>query len=353
MMKLKLLKLVNFIVAPINIFVVPMRFESKVMRLIDRMTFSQLNQNEKRFKEQMVMHIKKWKKSVLKNQMSVSMWDTARLKKGLQLPYFRSDNIYLYQTRDINTPDSMVLTYKYVKSNDILEILKMSEERGEFGAEIVHIPTYGNVSRDLLDSVTELNFLENKIGLSGIQNLTIYDIGAGYGRLALHAIKHLNNIKEYVCLDAIAESLGLCEFYLKHNKIEPSKYKIGILPHDFIPPQNSIAVAIHSFPEMPIDSILNWLSFMQKMKTDWIYLVPNREKHSGANLLSTEKNGDRLNYSAMFAQYGFEKHGVFPKYDDLDVQKYGVSPTMYHLYRRIETEDNSEHSNRYMENYLQ
>ncbi|HDL01261.1 MAG TPA: putative sugar O-methyltransferase, partial [candidate division Zixibacteria bacterium] len=250
------------------------------------------------------------------------------------LPQFRSDNKYVYQTRDKNTPDSTVLTYKYIKQKDTLGILNQDSENGGFGAEVVQIPIFGLVSRDLLDSANELNFLENIIGISKIENLTVFDIGSGYGRLAVHSIMNLNNIEKYVCLDAVPESLGICEFYLRYKQLNSEKYHISFFPEDYSPPENSIAVAIHSFSEMPLESVLNWIKFLKEMETDWILVVPNREKHKGKKLLATEVDGSRPDYSRLLLEYSYEKYGIFPKYDDPDIQEFGISPTMYHLYKR-------------------
>lgn len=342
MLKLQLLNLLNFMFAPLKIVIIPIRFNSKTMRLIQRMAFPRFDKNDNNYKKQMTGHIGNWKEKISRKRMPTSMWTVINQKKEINLPHFRSDNKYIYQTRDNNTPDSAVLTYKYIKNKDRLNILSLSKETGDFGAEVVQIPTYGLVSRDLVDSVTELNFLENKIGMSKIENLTIFDIGAGYGRLALHSIINLGNIKKYICLDAVEESLGLCEFYLKYKNIDPEKYQVTTLPERFTPPEKSIAVAIHSFSEMPINSIVSWVGFLQKMGTSWLFIVPNRESHNGQNLLSTEKDGARIDYSKLFPKYGFERYGIFPKYDDPDLQKYGISPTMYHLYKKKEKAERSK-----------
>lgn len=329
-----ILKFINTLIAPLNILMIPSKYNSKAMRLIQRMTFSKLSKETIHLNEQMSLHIETWKKKTSGEKVATSMWSDKKLKKQIKLPHFRSDNKYLYQTRDNNTPDSVVLTYKYIKMNDRLNILGRSNENGEFGADVIKIPTFGVISRDLLDSANELNFLEKIFQVSKIRNLTIFDIGAGYGRLALHSIINLKNIKKYVCLDAVPESLGLCEFYLNYKNINPEKYQVSTLPVNYAPPERSIAVAIHSFSEMPMASVQSWIQFLKEMGTSWLLIVPNRENHNGQELLATEADCTRTDYSKLLYEYGFERQGVFPKYEDPDIQIYGVSPTMYHLYKR-------------------
>ncbi len=328
------IQLINTMISPFDVLLIPVQAKNKAKRIINRMSFPKLKKGSSAYIDQILRHINRWERRKVEIQIPTSMWRVKKLYKRLNLPHFRSDNQYIYQTRDNNTPDSTVLTYKYVANNDKLCVLVRSKETGEFGSEIVRIPTYGLVSRDLLDSANELNFLENVIGLSKIVNLTIFDIGAGYGRLAVHSIATLENIEKHVCLDAVPGSLGICEFYLKYKQLNPEKYHISFLPEDYLPPKNSIAVAIHSFSEMPLESVLYWIEFLKKMEVDWILIVPNREKHKGKKLLATEVNGSRTDYSGMLLKNGYENYGIFPKYNDPDIQEFGISPTMYHLYKK-------------------
>jgi 2-polyprenyl-3-methyl-5-hydroxy-6-metoxy-1,4-benzoquinol methylase len=57
------------------------------------------------------------------------------------------------------------------------------EEDDDFGAEVFDF--HGKVvSRDLLDSIIEINFLDRHLGFSSRRAVNVLDIGAGYGRLA-------------------------------------------------------------------------------------------------------------------------------------------------------------------------
>ena len=86
----------------------------------------------------------------------------------------------------------------------------------ELGDKLVEDDYFGNitfdidgklVSRDLLDSLVEIYFLDRHLGLaSAAPGLTVLDIGAGYGRLAHRILSALPSATRYLCSDAIAES---------------------------------------------------------------------------------------------------------------------------------------------------
>ncbi|MBU0961317.1 MAG: hypothetical protein KKH60_07290, partial [Proteobacteria bacterium] len=86
---------------------------------------------------------------------------------GLQS--FRGDNCYVWQTRDPNCAEiNYCLTAYYVKAIDTLGLFQKNNEDGLFG---VHTYTVDckTVSRDFLDSIVELHFLEKHLQLSRIQ----------------------------------------------------------------------------------------------------------------------------------------------------------------------------------------
>ncbi len=147
-----------------------------------------------------------------------SQWDYDFCEQQIELPYFRGDNAYVWQVRNNNLFRNYQITTEYLLSIDKLNLFSKTFEDGAFGAF-----TYRTndliVSRDLLDSINELYFLENILNISKQSDLKIIDIGAGYGRLAHRAINCLNNIHTYVCADAIAESTFLCQFYSVYRGI--------------------------------------------------------------------------------------------------------------------------------------
>ena len=112
-------------------------------------------------------------------------WDRDHVSPA-DLRYFRGDNAYVYQIRNMGEVNYVVTTL-YVKTIDSLGLLQNINEDGAFGAHTFEV--HGKVvSRDLLDSILEINFLERHVGLSQ-RTVSILDIGAGYGRLAHRVVE--------------------------------------------------------------------------------------------------------------------------------------------------------------------
>ena len=76
------------------------------------------------------------------------------------------------------------------------------------------------VTRDLPDSVAELNFLERHLAISQRTAVVVLDIGAGYGRLAYRSVVALPLIERYLCTDAVPVSTFNCEHYLRYRGVD-------------------------------------------------------------------------------------------------------------------------------------
>ena len=87
-------------------------------------------------------------------------------------------------------------------------LLPQLVEDGAFGAPIFDFPGRPPVSRDLLDSVNELLYLDRKLDIVDRSELRVLDIGAGYGRLAHRMAQLVPGLADYACVDAIPESIA-------------------------------------------------------------------------------------------------------------------------------------------------
>ncbi len=273
-----------------------------------------------------------------KNQINESQWNDAFCEAQINFPYFRGDNAYIWQLRNNNLKSNYDLSAKYILSNDRLGLLNKTKEDGAFGVFTYFTEAGILASRDLLDSITELYFLENILGISKKGKIKIIDIGAGYGRLAHRAIECFDNIETFYCTDAIAESTFLSKFYLNYRcasgrseviPLHEAKATIKSINPD-------IAVNIHSFSECSVHSIDFWISCLAEGKVKYLMIVPNNHKSEGGkNLLSLEADSSLIRYERILNDYGYQLMVKMPKYLDAEVQRYGVSPTYYHLYELI------------------
>jgi hypothetical protein len=250
----------------------------------------------------------------------------------IDLQYFRDDNPYIYQVRDDNREIHYLLTYFYLKSIDALGLFERLREDRLFG---VHAYDFGDgyfISRDLLDSINEITFLEEAIGISRISNLRVLDIGAGYGRLGYRLPVALANLDRILCADAIAESTFLCEYYLKFRGAGRSQ----VVPLDEIETAAAtaniqVAMNIHSFSECTLEAIEWWLDLIAKCRIPYLFIVPTPD---GSKLLTSENNRPGRDFLPAILSRGYRLRHKRPKYCLPALQRYGVSPTYYYLFER-------------------
>jgi hypothetical protein len=260
-----------------------------------------------------------------------SIWDSGYLAQDLDPARFRADNVYLWQERDGNDQRALMLTSNYLAGRDRLGLFGRVFEDGAFGAETI-VSGGRRVSRDLLDAINELLFLDAHVGLAG---RTVVDIGAGYGRFAWHLTRAFDDVR-VLATDAVAESTCLAAFYLAYRK---ASERAEVVPLDeaetrIAAARPTLATNMHSFTEMPLAACRFWIGLMAKAGVAWFFVVPNADEHGGTLLQSFEADGTRLPIEPVMAEFGFERVFAGPKFEDTNVQRYGVSPTWYWLFKR-------------------
>jgi hypothetical protein len=190
----------------------------------------------------------------------VHQWTPSTVEAQINLSCFRADNLYLFQSRRY-PPAAFYATAAYVKQMDRLNLLSSLREDDYFGAETFdfHRTT---VSRDLLDSILEINFLDKHLQLLSRPAIKVFDIGAGYGRLAHRMAAALPDIGTYYCIDAVPESTFISDYYLAFRKVAD---RCSVVPLDMLDQLSSVAmdlaVNIHSFPECRATVIGGWTGF--------------------------------------------------------------------------------------------
>jgi hypothetical protein len=246
------------------------------------------------------------------------------------LRYFRGDNAYVWQVRDGAGGANFALTAYYVKSIDTLGLLDRLDEDGLFGVH--RFDALGlEVTRDLLDSILEIHFLERHLGLSSRAGLRVLDIGAGYGRLAHRMTIALPQLAEYLCTDAVPASTFLCEYYLRFRGVEDRARAVPLheLEHALAARRIDLALNIHSFPECTPGAIAWWLELLQRHRVPWLMIVPNPAEHGGEKLVTN--TGEAM--APLLEAHGFRLAAKAPKYADPALQRHGVQPTWHYLFQ--------------------
>lgn len=212
---------------------------------------------------------------------------------------------------------------------DLLNLLK---EDGLFGNYVYKFEDL-LVSRDLLDSIIEIYFLEKFLKLSTVNTLNILDVGAGYGRLAHRLSTVYKNIEKVFCVDAVAESTFLCEYYLRIRHSEKKTLTVPLYDIEEILANHPIYLATNvcSFSECSPQAIEWWVNLLRKYKIKYLFVVPDAYDNGGTKLI-TKGNGGYQDFKQIIVSGGYKQIVYQPKYQDQIIQKYGLSPTYHYLF---------------------
>lgn len=258
------------------------------------------------------------------------VWTAGHVTKD-DLSQFRGSHIYVSQDCGLNYGAmAMALSYYYLRSRDHLGLLDKFTEDHAFATRLFEIDGR-MVSRDLLDSVTEILFLDREFALAGRDRFTVLDIGAGYGRLAHRMTQAMPNLDRYLCTDAVPESTFICERYLGFRGADD---KAHVVPVDEIEKTLAstpvdLAVNIHSFSECSLEAIGWWSKLLAGNRVPWLLVCPNA-KFDGGRFLGVE---DGRGFREVIEGNGYELAKVMPKYEDPFVQAYGLDPSYFHLFK--------------------
>lgn len=260
-------------------------------------------------------------------------WNANRVKSNVALPWFRGDNAYVWQYRQMGA-DLRLKRYIAMREVDALDprgLVGSLDEDGLFGC---WTETYGErpISRDLLDSVAEINFLDRHMGLFGQRQLRVLDIGAGYGRLAYRMSKALPNLVRYDCIDAVPESTFLSEYYLRFRGVTPPARAVPLHQIDsgLSPDGYDLVLNVHSFPECTYAAIAWWMERIKALNIPWFLLVPNDEE----KMLSAEPDGSLRDFSPLIREAGYELVVKEPVYPNPEARRLIGVLDHYFLFRR-------------------
>lgn len=240
---------------------------------------------------------------------------------GDHMQYFRGDTPFLWHYRD--APKVTRLKYftflEYIRKIDNKNLLETLSEDGAFGCWHFQYPDRPVVSRDLLDSINEILFLDRELRISERDNLRVLDIGAGYGRLAHRMLAALPNIEEYCCVDAIPESTFLCEYYLQHRDLFDRARVVALdeIEKNLSVSAFDIAFNIHSFSECKLEAVSWWIDTINRLRIPYIFIVPNQPE----SLLTTEGDGKKLDFRPVLEDAGYRLKHFEPVFADPAVQE--------------------------------
>jgi hypothetical protein len=260
-----------------------------------------------------------------------SRWRDDVVSGWLNLKYFRGDNIIMWHYRDeasvgVAQSDSDAVKHnrlfyfnylQYILDQPDGDLVDRLGEDGAFGCWVYEFPSYPACSRDLLDSVNELLFLDKHLSVMSRSGLRILDIGAGYGRLAHRASQAISGLSDYCCVDAVAESTFLCEYYARVRNVVPP-VRVATLPEvpSLQPNQFDLAINVHSFSECRLEAVEWWMSEVARLEVPYLFIVPNEP----AGFLTTETHSTSRDYLPVLESNGYRLVVDTPVIEDAAVR---------------------------------
>lgn len=233
-----------------------------------------------------------------------SRWTDDVITPWLDFRYFRGDNAYVWQYREGRRISELkYLVYlQDVLARDTSGLLERLDEDGAFGCWTFEFEGLPRCSRDLLDSVSELLFLDAELGVLAGERRRVLDIGAGYGRMAHRYVTAVPTTTDYCCVDAIPESTFLCEYYLRHRDITPPARVVPLTEVDsLVPGSFDLAMNIHSWSECTIAAIEWWVGHLARLDVPALFVVPNEDE----GFLSLEVDKRRIDYLPVLERAGY------------------------------------------------
>lgn len=263
-----------------------------------------------------------------------SRWGRDAVEGFLDLRWFRGETLFTWHYREL--PRITALKYfvwaRYVQERDERGLLDVLDEDGAFGCWTFSYPGYGRFSRDLLESATELSFLERELGLSGLERFSVLDVGAGYGRLAHRMTAAYAGLEDYCCVDAVPEATFLSEYYLRYRGAVPAArvVRLDALDTELRPGSFDVAVNVHSFSECTHAAIAWWIALLARLRVPRLLVVPNEP----TELLSLEPDGSRRDFRPLLEAAGYRLARREPVVDDPAVRELVRLPDHFHLFAR-------------------
>lgn len=255
-------------------------------------------------------------------QIEHSMWATwpDRVSEDL----FRRDGDYLAQVSGGATPQRYRNTVDYIRSlPGTFGWWHSLQDDDLFGAVTLDIDGK-TITRDLLDSCLEIEFLKRSLDLLRNAELTVLDIGAGYGRFA-HRLTQVFPRAFVYCADAIEKSSHICKRYLEYRGVDRARV-VSMDEAAEISDRIDLAVNIHSWSECTLSAINAWLRILAEKRVKNLFVVPHT-----VHCATMERDGSCNTFLPWILDSGYNLVCSRPKYPaGVD----GLYPTQYYLFER-------------------
>ena len=255
-----------------------------------------------------------------------SFWELQ--SRRIDLHRFRGEWNFLAQVDYWQTRQKYMMTASYITALDDERFLERLTEDSLFGAITFKVLDDLVVSRDLLDSVLEIRFLVRSLGLTPEGGWTSLDIGAGYGRLA-HRLTALFPRGNVFCVDGVAVSTFLCEFYTRFRGCEGRAHTVPVYETSSLSNLRfDFATNIHSWSECTLATVRFWLDLLTDLRVRYLFVVPHE-----AQFLTHETDGSKVSFLPEIKRHGYGLVRMEAKYADCRLMAaYGLFNAPYALF---------------------
>jgi hypothetical protein len=250
--------------------------------------------------------------------------------RRIDLHRFRGEGDYLSQLRHGTRRSKYLVSAAYAEGVDDWGMLRTLKEDSLFGALTFRLADDVVLSRDLIDSVLEIDFLRRCLSLARDGAYTGLDIGAGYGRFA-HRFCTMFPKSYMYCIDGVATSTFLCDAYIRFRNLSDKACSVPLDEVERLRASTfDFAMNVHSWSECTLATIEYWLGLLADMNVRHLFIVPHEP-----SFLTMESDGSTRTYLPTLESHGYRCVLSRKKFGDSRfLDKYGLYNAPYSLFER-------------------
>lgn len=259
----------------------------------------------------------------------LGVWEP--FQRGIDMNNFRGESFYLAQFLYGATPEKYWTQFGYLMDGqpeaDEWNWLRIAQEDNAFGCLTLKSENMV-ISRDLLDSISEIKFIQDSLRFTYGDHVSVLDIGAGYGRFA-HRFGTIFENSHIHTTDAVPISSYICGHYLTYRNMDSQTttwplFSLGELSKEKV----DVAVNIHSFSECTLESINSWLDLVVDMGIHNLFIVPHDER-----FICCDTDGSNPSFRPAIEKHGFSIRRAVSKYPE-SLRNLAPFPTTYYMFGR-------------------
>jgi hypothetical protein len=192
------------------------------------------------------------------------------------LRFFRGEPAWRWRRRELPgvTRLKMFVYLSQVRERDRYGLLERLGEDGLFGCWTYEYEGHPAVSRELLDCIGLLLFLDRELGVLRRSGLRVLDIAPGYGALAHRTVSAAAEIGEYCCVGKGPEGTFLCEYYLGFRGCSPPARVLAPPELDALAPGSfDLALASCGVAGLGGEELRSWLARLRQWRVPALALA--------------------------------------------------------------------------------